>query len=123
MSNELSANELRIGNLIYNTRGNVDIVTIDALIYLINYPNTLCQASPIPLTEELLVKFGFEIMYNSDFSMKYGHTINDIFSYKFNLVDGKSWLEYNGVAIKCKYVHQLQNLYYALTQTELIIKL
>lgn len=79
------------------------------------------KVEPIELTEEWLIKLGFELNYKSNFSITYGHIENNKFSYKFNIPENKSWLEYHGGAINCKYVHQLQNLYFCLTGTELTI--
>lgn len=78
------------------------------------------EFEPIPLTEEWLVKFGFEFNggmgYKSPdntahwfFSIGNGFT-PAFFGSRTILSDG-----YKG----CKYVHQLQNLYFALTGTEL----
>ena len=52
----MKASELRIGNLVYDTRGDVNIVTIDALRYMETYSGAICQAKPIPLTAEWLEK-------------------------------------------------------------------
>lgn len=122
----MKANELRIGNWIteplsddknpfqiwgiYHEKGNDKIN---------NLPITYFE--PIPLTEEWLLKFGFELDYKSDYSISYGHIKNCKFSYKFNITENKSWLEYHGGAIECKYAHQLQNIYFALTGEELAI--
>jgi len=68
---------------------------------------------PIPLTEEWLVKFGF----------KRSSTPNQLtlgrFSYELSYSDLYYGLSRMG---KCKYLHQLQNLYFALTQEELEIQ-
>ena len=74
----------------------------------------------VPLTEEWLVKFGFFEKYKSCFNRwnKKGFSLNDneddngdlqgVFYYDFKL--------------EIKHVHQLQNLYKALTGEELTIK-
>jgi hypothetical protein len=69
---------------------------------------------PIPLTEEWLLKFGFSkkvdyLLQKRGFSIcfeKHG----DIF---------ECFLE--SIGIEIEYVHQLQNLYFALTNEELIL--
>jgi len=68
---------------------------------------------PIPLTENWLKKLGFKL--NSAFGTStYGNGVIGIFFY-----DGVGSY---GIA-KFQYVHQLQNLYFALTGTELTVEL
>ncbi|MGI9582628.1 hypothetical protein ACR1PO_15640 [Chryseobacterium sp. RRHN12] len=80
--------------------------------------------SAIELTEDWLLKFGFLIDYmNKDILIcaYYGNnpvTKDYILELK-NVGDG--WFYRNGY-FKMKYVHQLQNLYFALTGEELKIK-
>lgn len=74
----------------------------------------------IPLTEELLVKAGFENKHNGSYFELNG--IGLIIGYA---VDG-SFVTGNSFGSRhCHfwYLHQLQNLYFALTGTELTIKL
>lgn len=77
---------------------------------------------PIPLTEEWLVKFGF--VCHSDgychFPTK-GISFNDYKSNMINLCVGKHCQEGEYLP-HTKHVHQLQNLYFALTGQELTIK-
>jgi len=106
----MKASELRIGNLAYNTKGEVDAIDIDALRYLLSYGDTsICQVKPISLTEEWLLRFGFE-----DNKLRLG--VYDI------CISPPNSAFYNGCGFPCKYVHQLQNLYFALTGDELTIK-
>lgn len=67
---------------------------------------------PIPLTEEWLLKFGFELK-NWGIKVWYlkGFEIDQHFYLK-----GIDW------GVRFKYVHQLQNLYFALTGKELTLK-
>lgn len=64
--------------------------------------------SLIPLTEEWLIKFGFERW-------------NDVYNFyhKLNGVEIENGNIYVGHGNEIKYVHQLQNLYFALTGEEL----
>ena len=113
----MKANELRIGNLI-----NWD--TVDSPSYFeLKHFKYLDRIKPIPLTEEWLLKFGFERDGKYDFELKVNgiyfrgmcddrQPINTSISI-FNLPD---------CAIKVKQVHQLQNLYFALTGQELTLK-
>ncbi|WP_131828098.1 hypothetical protein [Elizabethkingia anophelis] len=76
----------------------------------------LFQFTPIHLTEEWLVKLGFE---KSDSLSNCTKTTN---GYKFDFAGGEV-LYLDSVRLKhIKYVHQLQNLYFALTGEELTIK-
>ena len=79
--------------------------------------------SPIPLTEEWLLKFGFRVRDDNEYldirirNMLYLavhlRTLDVILGYNYE------WT----LPIKTiKYVHQLQNLYFALTGEELTIK-
>ncbi|MDV3630452.1 hypothetical protein [Elizabethkingia anophelis] len=71
---------------------------------------------PIPITDEWLIKLGFEKSYSSSNCTK---TTN---GYKLDFAGGEV-LYLDSVRLKhIKYVHQLQNLYFALTGKELTIK-
>lgn len=113
----MKANELRIGNWvnyrIYDKLDNpqeyFDLSQVDA-IDLQTLDNHYYQ--PIPITEEWLVKLGF---INWDINA----WINKISLHK---QDGVYWHHsYSGHEICLEYVHQLQNLYFALTGEELQI--
>jgi hypothetical protein len=124
----MQAEELRINNMVSiigqpsGERFNYSLSSgqsIDMIFVKRNnhYPK------PIPLTEEWLVKFGFE--YEGGMGFKSPHnTSNWHFSIRNGFIPS-IWVSgtilsdgYKG----CKYVHQLQNLYFELTQEELIIK-
>jgi len=76
---------------------------------------------PIPLTPEVLLSAGFEIVCNvfcyDNFRLikKYLNPKNE---YKFVLYP---FVDFIGGDVEIKYVHQLQNLYFVLTGTELEI--
>ena len=114
----MKASELRIGNYHYyhivdplDEREEWDeICQIDADDFRILTEFDCPEYKPIPLDEEWLLKFGFE----------HGEKIavhNIFVSYK-DYIGIKGML---GVVkpVECKYVHQLQNLYFALTGEEL----
>lgn len=116
----MKASELRICNLIFTHKEEIIVVKgidIEGLILFNEDQNIFdFKCKPIPLTEEWLVKFGFE---NEGFDYWNGPVF-------FELCDcgNGEWRnsinchEYeHGIAIK--YVHQLQNLYFALTGEEL----
>ena len=106
----MKANELRVGNLVHAKKlstgeQKVIEITINNIIYHSGY-------SPIPLTEEILLKCGFkDNCFNEWIYVK--HIIDDIYSVCIN----------QNMVCPIKYVHQLQNLYLSLTGKELKIEL
>ena len=119
----MKTTELRIGNLV--SYKNEDIVVVDAVSkdfilthgqFKISTPNI----EPIPLTEQWLLDFGFKV--KRDFYEKGKLSISSA-NLKDYYPNGRVY--YNSWAIvesQPKYVHQLQNLYFALAQEELILK-
>ncbi len=111
----MKATELRIGNWINDGDGDFT-VSRKTLAHVETFPN---KFKPIPLTEEWLVKLGFE----KD-EMGYYYIDDEIYSFVdreqkgFMLVI--AYVEYKETYIK--HVHQLQNLYFALIGEELTIK-
>ena len=108
--------ELRIGNYYQGaSRGNIEIVTWQTLRDLSEGKLNLL---PIPLTEEILLKFGFEKKSGSEFK-------NERFIYRFKqrdlIIEGFEY-DYNGILCHPEFAHQLQNLYFALTGEELQLK-
>lgn len=77
---------------------------------------------PIPLTDEWLIKFGFEEngldkKENKKYRLTWEEGVFDIYRISsFYLDDGKHYEP------KIEFIHQLQNLYFALTGTELTLK-
>jgi hypothetical protein len=114
----MKATELRIGNLVYDNLGGT------LKIKGISLESDLSHIKPIPLTEEWLLKFGF-IKENFHYVIdkdKY-HTFSiliGIISFPFIKSNDKVISE-NFSFYGIKYVHQLQNLYFALTGKELIL--
>jgi hypothetical protein len=107
--------ELRIGNLVKNGLGEFIIIKNN-----INERNTggyiLKTLEPIPLTAEWLVKFGLN---QSNSSENYGSEKICVF---YNLRSVNIHYSFYGCdyEFECpRYVHQLQNLYFALTGCEL----
>lgn len=126
----MKASELRIGNYIKKDGGalwrvsgvflgndTVVVVTDD-----VHFTLPLSEFSPIPITEEWLLKFGFEIKGIANYV-----TI-DFTTYQKGrvIVNDANWIDYDGnwldMDYKLEYAHQLQNLYFALTGEELIMK-
>lgn len=125
----LSATELRIGNLFYyhivdemDERGEWDEISqidYDDLRILTEFKDN-SEYKPIPLSEEWLLKFGFTKPAHSFIGDIFHLSEWDEFKNTWCVVMNKN----NAVVVsKLKYVHQLQNLYFALTGTELPIDL
>ena len=113
----MKANELRIGNLVYLVDKEKVWEILDG--YEIDKCDENPFTRPIPLTEEWLLKFGFEIKLDN-FNWNAGIGINEIGDFKLALrhTDNFGWF-YKSRCTPIKYVHQLQNLYFALTGEEL----
>ena len=102
--------ELRIGNHVILKGREYQVDAFD--IYKMAENDENDEVQPIPLTEEWLLKFGFD----SD---------GDEFWEKGGVQVGYHYGEENGfihIRQQIEYVHQLQNLYFALTRKELEIK-
>ena len=132
----MQAEELRIGNLVKDHLGRtqkVHEVRSDSYIcYLSNGSKLkyrLNTTKPIPLTEQWLIDFGFVFVKDEDEYIFKGFSLEDRNTDSFLSVENKLKLKdsfgcwYTGGYLNnIKHVHQLQNLYFALTNEELIIK-
>ena len=107
----MEAKELRIGNYLIHDGYFIKSYSVDGFINVIK---NIDNYEPIPLTEEWLVKFGFNKLEGWD--DMYYFQIGDFQIYEYNV----SGYEFDDFGIK--HVHQLQNLYFALTNEELTIK-
>ncbi len=121
----MKANELRIWNWVqredktFQVDGG-DIKAMQDWQKLEDEKSVIC---PIPLTEEWLLKFGFEKSDNTPFYdyfvLEFGIGLcYDVYSDSYFLAYQKNHYTKTNI----KYVHQLQNLYFALTNEELTIK-
>ena len=100
----MKASELRIGNIV--KQGIIESIGI-SLIQVIDtiYESEVIES--IQLTEEWLLKFGFRKVYKT------------CYQYKDFILDDRFIMMDIDITIQLKYVHQLQNLYFALTGEEL----
>jgi hypothetical protein len=120
----MKANELRIGNLLnYQTaEGDILTATIDwqDLKWLSEDEKGFNLVhNPILLTEDWLLKFGFKYSLTlDDFMFKDKNDIFEMQPYKKGFLNSVTWCD-NEILQELKYVHQLQNLYFALTGEEL----
>jgi hypothetical protein len=79
---------------------------------------------PIEINEEWLMKFGFEKIIDNEFTLRYELKKDPRFDYFFSKHNLKTFgLRFQGSTFfnVVKYVHQLQNFYFALTGHELNI--
>jgi hypothetical protein len=115
---DIKAEELRIGNFFYPDVDGDAYAKITAKDILELYSDPIDDYyKALPLTEEWLIKFGFK--KNSDNGDLKG---NDCYYTHKNFKRCISLPNFIYDGIKIKYVHQLQNLYFALTGEELEVK-
>lgn len=124
----IQASELRIGNWVSN--GEVDYqITAATIMHLTVRPNDAIVL-PIPITPEWLERMGFERRISTHF-IEYHIGTNEItHDWLFSI----TWLNdperikapnvpfYRNGRHTIYFIHQLQNLYFALTGEELILK-
>lgn len=117
---KLNHKEFRIGNLVeYDGR----VFEIDSVSEVLPTLNTIefgigvvdwNNLKPIPLTEDWLVRFGFEVY-------EFDHKENQYrFKERLIVIRDGCFIDY-GSSVSIKYVHTLQNLIFALTGTELTL--
>ena len=121
--------ELRIGNLVWEDYGGEYIVqgiSPGDSVYLGKCGNSLTgvypleRIKPLPVTEEILLKFGFGVHEDCD-----GCFVDNVSMDRkvliYSTCDEVFEIEClsNTVQVAIKYVHQLQNIYFELTGKEL----
>ena len=97
----MKAQDLRIGNYVNEAIAGPIKITLSILMHIEGSENY----KPIPLTEDILLDLRKKLKSFFDYNL-----INDENNY---------FLFFNGFRIYIKYLHQLQNLYFALTSNEL----
>ena len=111
--------DLRIGNYYLDSNKTPFILTKKGLISILKKEIVLNVIFPIPLTPEWLIKIGFESNNQiPEFLEIYRNTPYFFQIFKF---DTNTWIV-SGCNYKLEYLHQLQNLFFALKQKELSIK-
>ena len=131
----MKANELRIGNWVHNPLQAVDLQVDARVISSVVYDNKThinpkYRFQPIPLTEEWLLKFGFEKRIDGNRTLFEKSHLNGMFVFtaqrdndKFRLYImqpqvAKTWTPF---AWFNAHVHLLQNIYFVLAGEELTI--
>jgi hypothetical protein len=130
-------NELRIGNLVDLGNRIAKIIEIGHLSCVVSdleeTQDTIedyNRTKPIPLTEEWLYKFGFEDINESDHDYNtYTDSNHDYYLQidnrrkdgKYSILDNSFDDLRDFSMVDIIYIHQLQNMYFALTGEELIL--
>ncbi|HEY3387542.1 MAG TPA: hypothetical protein VGK46_13590 [Saprospiraceae bacterium] len=137
--------ELRIGNTIQTNTGFVfDVNSIkheweamEHIVYDESVGYSVDLLSPIPITPEWLEQLGFEITDGEIIgeTRKRSYTTYSIRDFEIDMFEDcdeyptiKYWYAYtyegklSNVDVEIHYIHQLQNLYFALTGQELTVK-
>ena len=132
----MKANELRIGNwVMYNDQNTepmprpVKIIVTDLILIYEGVKE--CVYAPIPLTPEILVKCGFSgHLYKPQYIGKdvpsEGMTTDFVLTKPLYMGEWQDFYAFGYDDFrftKIEHLHQLQNLYFALTGTELEVNL
>jgi hypothetical protein len=125
----IQPSEFRVGNYIIENDSLSSIHSLTDGINIVDHPygedkQIIPAISPIPLTEEWLLKCGFLVHPGQTFWFK--KSLPEIRIYKYNdvWISDSDTEDHNMIKLphKVHYVHQLQNLYFSLVGTELTIK-
>ncbi|MDP4265714.1 MAG: hypothetical protein Q8941_24560 [Bacteroidota bacterium] len=108
----ININEIRLGNWVKGFEGWGEYVEVSYVIMDQFLQGNTSRFNPIPLTPEILEKAGFERQRSKD--------LEDVWVKKGVGISADGYYNHD---IKREYLHQLQNLYFALTGEELIINL
>jgi hypothetical protein len=128
----MNQNELRIGNLLHYKlfADNISVRGIGKNCIWLNDnehagPISIEHLESIPLTEEWLEKLGLtKSTLDNDFEPnepKWYSWIKGVFNLEIQQ-NGEIWFELYSHYKHIKWVHELQNLYFALTEEELILQ-
>ena len=127
MQNNLTASELRIGNIVeYYIKDSLDprkawweinIIDADDIKYLSENPDCKDYRA-LKITKELLLDFGIDFFWETE----YYYIEFTIKGLLFQTTSEGFGCDICHDSILIKYAHQLQNLYFGLSNTELTIK-
>lgn len=118
----MKAKNLRLGNLITNKEGEIETVFTLHDKYINGYdgesgllPDDESDYNGVKLTEKWIIELGLKRIPENEYTLD----SYDLAGFKLWMNKGK-FLFINKINIE--YVHQLQNLFFALTGTELDVK-
>ena len=121
----MKSNELRLGNLFIDEKTKTIINVIGLTEQYITFSGHFknhWQAKPIEITEEWLLKFGFISYGKLNPTYRLNPFIVELSilgkHYNFRKIMNK---EESVLLKEIKYVHQLQNIYFSLTEKELTV--
>lgn len=125
----MKVSELRIGNIIKHnvTDDNGDVlqpnqaaITEDDMEWMVCYGAD--EQEPVPITNQYLFEFGFKEP-NLNSVTYYYLQLGQGYYLHWDFNDQKMYLvgrgSENGFYLECKFLHQLQNIFFALTGKEL----
>jgi hypothetical protein len=124
----MKSNELRIGNIYQSVKWNIPVILCISDLGQLDIDRESAELdekligrmfAPIILTEEWLLKFGFE--KTRDYNLSTKPKMYKIFKLSLRLMANEYTFCYENSFRKIEYVHQLQNLYFTLTGEELTI--
>ncbi len=125
----IKASDLRLGNWVSKEGENVKVYAIqqDMISYKNHHYSGISFFEPIPITPDILIKCGFRETENDFFIYLNKHELNTdkiMFSkhYNFIRVEFSGRRPTPGLLKHIKYLHQLMNLFYTLTNTEIEYK-
>jgi hypothetical protein len=132
----IKANELRIGNYIQVGGNTIDTCQTykpnKVTAYVINAiveeneergdDYILSVWQPIKLTEDILIKCGFSKWLDLD-EEEYWRNEIELREFYFGDNDSNNGFYYDAESVHVKYLHELQNLFFALTGEELQVNL
>ncbi len=124
----MKTNELRIGNYVFSEKKTVRVLAVSTnkVTVSVNEGNSknksmldIGDIEPIPLTEKWLLDFDFEV---NDIHGYY-FCFHRLFNFKLEKCPSADSHHFHILASKLyvRYVHELQNLFFALTDKELKI--
>jgi hypothetical protein len=125
----IKASELRIGNFViwnsddHTEHAKIAMIAREEVAFSCGDAGLINEIEGIPLTNEWLTKLAFRRKEKFEFYLELlaieDSVVNGWVVCQFDQVDGKGHILQN---LSIRYVHQLQNLFFALTGKELILQ-
>jgi len=103
---------LRVGNLVYDNKSQSNITITESNI------GDIKNFEPIPITSEWLEELGFQRRLQN--KTGYPTQRNNKVEFRLDSSDNYDWENSVNNLPKVKYIHQLQNIYFTLTERELL---
>lgn len=127
----MGAKELRIGNYVkyFSDYEWSKITVLDHNYCHLNNASSIDynEIQGVPLTEDILLKCGFENWYSNEYFLSNGFFYMNLKFYKNGNIKvtmcGESKKYFKGENMLIAKLHQLQNLYFSLTNEELTVNL